>query len=56
MLFRSSMGVAEFWALKGHVGMMGGAVHEQAYLYLAAFVAILLVGPGRISVDGAMGK
>ena len=51
-----SMGVAEFWVHKGHVAMMGGMVHEQAYLYLIAFFAILLVGPGRISVDGAMGK
>jgi putative oxidoreductase len=51
-----SMGVAEFWALHGHVNMLAGYPHEQAYLYLAAFVAILLVGPGRISVDGAMGK
>jgi putative oxidoreductase len=30
--------------------------HEQALLYLTAFFAILLVGPGRISVDGMMGK
>ena len=51
-----SMAVAEFWALKGHVNVVAGSPHEQAYLYLAAFVAILLVGPGRISVDGAMGK
>jgi putative oxidoreductase len=52
-----SMGVAEFWAHKGHVAMMpNGMVHEQAYLYLVAFFVILLVGPGRISVDGAMGK
>jgi putative oxidoreductase len=51
-----SMAVAEFWALKGHVGMVAGSPHEQAYLYLAAFIAILLLGPGRISVDGAMGK
>ncbi len=51
-----SMGVAEFWANKGHVGMSAGMPHEQAYLYLVAFFVILLVGPGRISVDGAMGK
>ncbi|HWB91335.1 MAG TPA: DoxX family protein [Puia sp.] len=51
-----SMGVAEFWAHKGHVAMAAGMVHEQAYLYLVAFFAILLVGPGRISIDGAMGK
>lgn len=51
-----SMAVAEFWANKGHVGMSAGMPHEQAYLYLVAFFVILLVGPGRISVDGAMGK
>jgi putative oxidoreductase len=32
------------------------SLHEPALLYLAAFFSILLVGPGRISVDGAMGK
>jgi len=31
-------------------------VHEAALLYLTAFFSILLVGPGRISVDGMMGK
>jgi putative oxidoreductase len=51
-----SMGVAEFYANHGHVGFMNGAPHEQAYLYLVVFFAILLLGPGRISVDGAMGK
>ena len=51
-----SMSVAEFWAHKGHVAMAAGMPHEQAYLYLVAFFVILLVGPGRISVDGAMGK
>ena len=51
-----SMGVAEFWAHHGHVPMAGAMVHEQAYLYLVAFFVVLLVGPGRISVDGAMGK
>jgi putative oxidoreductase len=44
--------VAEFLVHKGHVG----AGHEQPLLYLAAFFSILMVGPGRISVDGAMGK
>lgn len=51
-----SMAVAEYWAYHGHVGMLGGMPHEQAYLYLVAFFVILCVGPGRISVDGAMGK
>jgi uncharacterized membrane protein YphA (DoxX/SURF4 family) len=32
------------------------AGHESAATYLAAFFALLLVGPGRISVDSAMGK
>lgn len=32
------------------------AAHESALIYLTAFFAILLVGPGRFSVDGAMGK
>ena len=29
---------------------------ESAALYLAAFTTLLLVGPGRASVDGLMGK
>lgn len=29
---------------------------EKAFLYLAAFVALVLVGPGRVSVDGMIGK
>jgi putative oxidoreductase len=48
--------VAEFLVHKGHVAMMNGSLHEQAWLYLAAFFSILMVGPGRISVDSAMGK
>lgn len=48
--------VAEFLIHKGHVATMNGNLHEQAWLYFAAFFSILLVGPGRISVDGAMGK
>lgn len=32
------------------------SVHEPAFTYLTAFAAILLVGPGRISVDSMMGK
>jgi putative oxidoreductase len=47
-----SFGVAAFLVHKGHVQ----AHAEQVYLFLAAFFAILLVGPGRISVDGMMGK
>jgi putative oxidoreductase len=30
--------------------------HELTLTYLAAFFAVLLVGPGRFSVDGMMGK
>jgi putative oxidoreductase len=48
--------VAEFLVHKGHVAMMNGGLHEQAWLYLGAFFAILMIGPGRISVDSAMGK
>lgn len=48
--------VAEFLIHKGHVPMMNGSLHEQAWLYLTAFFSILMVGPGRISIDSAMGK
>jgi putative oxidoreductase len=47
-----NMSVASFMALKGKPL----SAHELAFFYLAAFFSILLVGPGRISVDGAMGK
>lgn len=46
------MAVAAFLFHKGQAL----SVHEPALLYLAAFFSILLVGPGRYSVDGAMGK
>lgn len=29
---------------------------EHAAMYVVAFLVILILGPGRISVDGAMGK
>jgi uncharacterized membrane protein YphA (DoxX/SURF4 family) len=32
------------------------AQQETALLFLIPFISILLVGPGRISVDSAMGK
>jgi putative oxidoreductase len=32
------------------------SLHEPALLYMTAFISILLVGPGKISVDSAMGK
>jgi putative oxidoreductase len=44
--------VASFIALKGQP--LAG--RESALLLLAAFFALLLVGPGKYSVDGAMGK
>lgn len=47
-----SFGVAAFLVHKGHIS----AGHESVYLYLTAFFSILMVGPGRISVDGMMGK
>src|SRR5579872_3779438 len=47
-----SLGVAAFLIHKGHIQ----ALHEGAFLYLAAFFTILMVGPGRISVDAMMGK
>ncbi|SRR5258708_6371441 len=51
-----SFSVAEFLFHRGHVATMNGTLHEQAWLYLAASFAILMLGPGRISIDGAMGK
>ncbi|HXB05528.1 MAG TPA: DoxX family protein [Puia sp.] len=48
--------VAEFLVHRGHVAMMNGTLHEQAWLYFAAFFSILMLGPGRISIDSAMGK
>lgn len=47
-----SMAVAVFLVHKGQPL----TIQEPALLYLAAYAAILLVGPGRISVDGMMGK
>jgi putative oxidoreductase len=44
--------VASFIALKGQ----SLEVHQVAVCYLSAFFALLLTGPGRFSVDGAMGK
>ena len=51
-----SMGVALLLVHRGHIPVNNGIVSEQVYLYFAGFVAILMIGPGRISVDGAMGK
>jgi len=44
--------VATFIALKGQP--LAG--HEPALGYLVVFASLLLVGPGRISVDSVMGK
>jgi putative oxidoreductase len=44
--------VASFLALKG-TPLAG---RESALVFLAAFFALMLVGPGKYSVDGAMGK
>jgi putative oxidoreductase len=37
-----------------HKGFRGD--NEVAVLYLAGFFSILLMGPGKYSIDGAMGK
>jgi putative oxidoreductase len=47
-----NLAVAAFIVLKGQTM----ETHEPAFLYLTAFSAILLIGPGRMSVDGMMGK
>lgn len=47
-----NMAVAAFLFHKGQ----SLAIHEPALLFLSGFFAILMVGPGRISVDGMMGK
>jgi putative oxidoreductase len=44
--------VAAFMALKGQSLVN----RESALMYLGVFVALLLMGPGKYSVDGAMGK
>ena len=47
-----AMSVALVKAEKGEVFGKG----EHATLFIIGFVTILLVGPGKISVDGMMGK
>jgi len=47
-----AMSVALFMAHKGDVFGDG----EHAALYLATFITILLLGPGRVSVDGMISK
>ena len=46
------MGYALFKAHKGDVFGDG----EMAALYLAAYLTLLIVGPGKVSVDGMIGK
>ncbi len=46
------MGVVVFIASHGQIFDSG----ERGMVYLAATLTILLCGPGRISVDGMMGK
>ncbi|MBC7868160.1 MAG: DoxX family protein [Gloeobacteraceae cyanobacterium ES-bin-316] len=46
------MGVALFKA--HHADFFGEG--EHAALYLAAYLVLLFVGPGRISIDGMVGK
>ena len=47
-----AMSVALFKAHKGEVFGDG----EHATLFIIGFVTVLLVGPGKVSVDGMMGK
>jgi putative oxidoreductase len=47
-----AMGVALFKANNGDIFGNG----ELAAMYLTSFFAILMVGPGKFSVDGIMGK
>ncbi|MEO6229731.1 MAG: DoxX family protein [Ferruginibacter sp.] len=46
------MAIALFKVHNGHVFGNG----EVVTLYLAGFLVILLLGPGRVSVDGMVGK
>lgn len=47
-----TMGVALFKAHNGHIFSDG----EMAGMYLLGFIIILILGPGKISVDGLAGK
>ncbi|HMR93669.1 MAG TPA: DoxX family protein [Chitinophagaceae bacterium] len=47
-----AMSIAFFHSHSGHLYSDG----EMSGLFLTAFVAILLVGPGKISADSAIGK
>jgi putative oxidoreductase len=41
--------------IKGHKGLIFGE-GEHAALYVVGFLVLLLLGPGKISADGMMGK
>jgi putative oxidoreductase len=47
-----NFGVVILFVLKGQAL----EVQQAAIMYLGAFFTLLLTGPGRFSVDGAMGK
>jgi len=47
-----AMSVALFYAHNGDVFGMG----EKAVLFLIGYFVLLLVGPGKVSVDGLIGK
>ena len=38
------------------VGKSYDVHHESGILFFAAFLSVLLMGPGKYSIDGAMGK
>ncbi|PTY00536.1 DoxX family protein [Opitutus sp. ER46] len=48
-----TMGVA-FWLVHGHQ-LTGPASGEMAFLYLGVFLPIFVGGPGKYSIDAAMG-
>jgi putative oxidoreductase len=47
-----AMAVALFYAHHGDIFGMG----ERAGLFLAGYISLLFLGPGKVSVDGALGK
>lgn len=54
LFLAATMSVAFF---KVHQGILKGeGSGEMAFLYLAGFVALLITGPGRYSVDASLSK
>ena len=47
-----AMSVAVFYAHHGDVFVTG----ERAELFLTGYIALLFLGPGKVSVDGLVGK